>query len=233
MNIAYARKYPNSTTIEISFHYKNADIGIDREFNLNRNLDEKVCQTLERIKTNLEKEFRKKGGNKKKKGKPANTSNTDNLAESSTNAVKNTNASDVSVCVVNRNGTPLNDETWNQLFTTEEGMNTSLLLKVMEQDFCIAYNFPYVKQMLLPSVIMSRFSVYPAKLDVHFAQPNDCMFEWYRGVPKEKNNDTDIEWIKCGESFFYQVNDNDIRHKLKVQIHPNFCSTLINKTHFL
>lgn len=207
MNIAYFRKYPNSENIEISFHYKNASIGIEREFNLNRNFDETIEQSLDRIKINLEKEFRKKSGNKKKKVKQ-------NEASEQANNV----ATDISVALLDETRQPIKEIKWSDLFKTEQAFKADLILQVIGQDYSIAYNFPYVKQLTLPSVLMNGFDCYPAKIEVHFAERDDCLFEWFRGLPKEKDDIASKEWTKCGESFFYKVKESNVRHKLKVII---------------
>lgn len=70
MAVAHIRRQANAANFELVFHYQNRDVGIDRVFNLQRSCDETIASTVNRIKTNVEKEFNKKlkKGKKVKKG---------------------------------------------------------------------------------------------------------------------------------------------------------------------
>jgi hypothetical protein len=68
-NIAYFKQLPNDDqTVHITFRLKNNEYQVDRIFNFSRKLDESIDVSIERIKTNVEKEFNKKL-NKLKKSK--------------------------------------------------------------------------------------------------------------------------------------------------------------------
>lgn len=83
------------------------------------------------------------------------------------------------------------------------------------QEFEVAYNFPYVSQLTMPTVILVGFDCYPAKFEVVFTEPDKCVFEWFKGQPNA--NETEVVWSKCEqEGFFYRVQPDDLRHKLKV-----------------
>lgn len=71
MNTVYFRHQYAEKQFQINFRYTNRGFGIDRTFNFVRNEDEKIDICLERIRTNLQKEFSKKVRKlkPKKKGK--------------------------------------------------------------------------------------------------------------------------------------------------------------------
>lgn len=88
-------------------------------------------------------------------------------------------------------------------------------LKVCGQEYDVAYNYPYVSQLVMPTVILVGFDCYPAKFEVIFTEREKCQFEWFKGLPNA--NEQDIVWSKCDqERFFYRVQPNDLGHKLKV-----------------
>lgn len=202
MAIAYVRHFKNTQNFEIIFHYRNVTIGIDRIFNFQRNIDETIETTLKRIQANVQKEFVKvKGAKKKPKAKPS--------EENQTTITK------VEIDLVAEKD---DSTTWSNLLINAETSDfDSIVLKVCEQEFQVAYNYPYVNQVLLPSVILTGFQCYPAKFEVFFAERESCSFEWYRGLPTANKRDSDIVWIKCdGTKFFYDVQSHDLGHKLKV-----------------
>lgn len=68
----------------------------------------------------------------------------------------------------------------------------------------------------MPTVILEGFNSYPAKFDIVFTERDKCQFEWFKGKCDD-GNATEISWSKCeSEGFFYQVQRDDLRHKLKV-----------------
>lgn len=76
MAVAHIRRQANATNFELVFHYQNRDVGIDRVFNLQRSCGETITSTVNRIKTNVEKEFNKKLKKAKKSKKCEDTSTT-------------------------------------------------------------------------------------------------------------------------------------------------------------
>lgn len=211
MNTAYFRHHANTENIELTFQYRNDAFGIDRTFNFQRSLTELIETTFGRIRTNFEKELRKKcGGGGKKKKKPT--------AESVSS--EQNQAVDVNIELL-RDGHPIGkDITWADLFAAEgEGVNgKGLVLKVLEQDYIVTYNYPYIGQFALPTIIMVGYQCYPAKCEVFFADRRDCRFEWFRGKVEDESTDATIDWQQCGEVFFYDVTAADVRHKIKVSI---------------
>lgn len=203
MAVAHIRHFENTRNFEIVFHYRNVAAGIDRIFNFQRNIDETIDLTLKRIRTNIQKEFDKIGGKKKKKPKA------DASEENSTGVKK------VEIDLVTGRD---DSTTWSNLLAKAATPHfDSLVLKVCEQEFQVTYNYPYFGNISLPSVILSGFQCYPAKFEVFFAERESCSFEWYRGLPAANKRDSDIVWMKCdGSKFFYDVRSDDLGHKLKV-----------------
>lgn len=207
MTFAHIRRHVDAPNFEILFHYKNSTFGIDRVFNFQRSITEPINSSLQRIKTNVEKEFNKKN----KKAKKTNIEN----------VLTGTNPIKIEVDFVTENNTAT---TWAELLASaDEHEFKECKLKVFGQEFSVAYNYPYVSQLIMPTVILVGFDCYPAKFEVEFTDRNDCIFEWYKGRPVEENNKSDIEWSKCEpNNFFYRVQPDDLRHKLKVSSYLNF-----------
>lgn len=67
MNTVYFRHQNEEKQFQINFRYTNQGFGIDRVFNFVRSESEKIDTCLERIRTNVEKEFSKKCRKPKKK----------------------------------------------------------------------------------------------------------------------------------------------------------------------
>lgn len=199
MAVVHFRRHADASTFDLVFRYQNPVFGVDRVFNLQRNLGETICTTLNRIKTNVEKEHNKKLKKlkKEKKGENSNFSN----------------EFDVDFLIEKSDTT-----TWFDVFANvdDHEFKTNKLI-VGEQEFPVAYNHPYVNQLTMPSVILVDYDCYPAKFDVIFTERDKCTFEWYKGLPIENKDVSNIVWTKCEQDgFFYRVQPSDIRHHLKV-----------------
>lgn len=217
MAVAYIRRPAGANDFEIVFRYQNPEIGVDRVFNFNRNISENVASTLNRIKTNIEKEHDKKLNKKNKKTKKG--KDAQSLGSTQT---------EVDLLIEKNEST-----TWSELLENINDHNfKESKLKVFGQEFTIAYNYPYVSQLALPSVLLVGFDCYPAKFEVGFTERNKCSFDWYKGLPSENKNDLDIVWEKCEQNgFFYKVQQRDLCHKLKVIIEStqSFIQIIFNK----
>lgn len=211
MAVAYIRRHGSDTSIEILFHYNNPQIGINRVFNFQRNITEPITSSLQRIKTNVDKEFSKKLKKTKKSKKGATTSD----ATTSSELTVPSREVDLFIESIERNAST----TWSDLLANVDRHEFSgSKLTVFGQEFILAYNYPYVSNIAMPSVMLVGFNCYPSKFDVEFTKRESCHFEWYRGRPPAVKNDTaDIEWTKCEQDgFFYNVQLKDLQHKLKV-----------------
>lgn len=84
MNTVYFRHENAEQKIQINFRYTNKRLGIDRAFNFVRNEDEKIEICLDRIRTNLQKEFTKKTRKAKSKKKGSTELNSNEKQEQPT-----------------------------------------------------------------------------------------------------------------------------------------------------
>lgn len=215
MQIAYFRHHDGSSNIELTFRYKDLQIGLDRVFNFQRNLNETIGSTLSRVRTNFEKELRKKcGGGKKNKTKTQTNAN-DSVPQVKTDVPQ---SDEILVQILNERKESITDITWASLFMESAAQTETLVLKVLKQEFKVTYNYPHISQITLPTVILVGFNCYPSKFEVQFAERDDCLFEWFRGRQEDGQLDSDVDWIKLDESFFYKVKEEDVRHKLKVKL---------------
>lgn len=225
MAVAYIRRHGNANNIEIVFRYNNPQLGIDRVFNFQRNVTETITSSLNRIKTNVDKEFNKKLKKKPKKPKSVTATTSDASTSSPPPSPPLVITREVDLLTDEQHCSERNaSTTWSDLLANvdQHGFNGSTL-KVFGQEFNLAYNYPYVSNITMPTVILVGFSCYPSKFEVEFTERDECQFEWYRGRPtaqqSKKDPPADIEWNKCEqEGFFYNVQSTDLRHKLKVSL---------------
>lgn len=221
MAVAYIRRHGNESSIEILFRYNNPQIGIDRVFNFQRNITETITSSLQRIKTNVDKEFSKKlkKTKKSKKGAVASEGSSSSPPPSSEVPVP---PREVDLCTepIERDAST----TWLDLLANvNQHEFKGSKLTVFGQEFMLAYNYPYVSNITMPTVILVGLNCYPSKFEVEFTEREKCHFEWYRGRPPQPKTNTDIEWIKCEqEGFFYNVQLKDLQHKLKVTVRKIF-----------
>lgn len=167
MNNAYFRYNEEENQLSINFRYQNPEFKIDRDFNFCRNPSENIDLCLERMKNNLEKEFSKKSKKKNKK-KDAN----EELFPLPT-------PPEISVKLL-KAGNALSNLTFLELFKDLE-VKEAILLKVIDNDFQIAFNQPWVVSVTLPSSILAGFVVYPNKIEIQFGDKKSSKGVWFRG----------------------------------------------------
>lgn len=170
MNHAYFRYNEEENQLAINFRYQNPEFKIDRDFNFCRNPSENIDLCLERMKTNLEKEFSKK--NKKKNNKK--NVDTENVSEVVLPPPE------ISVKLV-KAGNALSNVTFLDLFKELE-TKENVVLKVIDDDFHIAFNQPWVVSVTLPSSILAGFEVYPNKMEIQFGNKKSSKGVWCRGL---------------------------------------------------
>lgn len=194
MKSAYFYRQEGDERFILTFHLNHDRF--NREFKFNRNFAETISATIQRIRTNFEKEFKKKNKLKKK-----NSESIGLLIDSLTVEVLN--------C-----GKPLSTElTWQNLFNESNINPNDLVLQVIDQQYQVKYNYPYIESIKLPKIILTGFNCYPSKCAVSFTTVDQCKFEWFK---LKENSQT--EWEKCGDEFFYHVKVDDLNHFLKVYI---------------
>lgn len=200
MNKVYFRRAENDDKIRLNFSLNHEKSRVNKTFNFNRNCAERIGSTLQKIRLSCEKEFNKR--NKKQKNKKQESSVQSELSELTVNLLSD--------------GNPVsNDLTWDSLFSTEHVHSGNLVLQILDEDFQVAYNYPRVEKCELPTVILAGSKCYPSKCDVSFTQVDECRFEWFKSSrPLQADHS---EWKGCGDTFFYDVKEDDIGQYLKVR----------------
>lgn len=178
MNNAYFRYNEEENQLAINFRYINPEFKIDRDFNFCRNPSENIDLCLERMRNNLEKEFSKK--TKKKNNKK--TSKNENEVDAAVPPQP-----EISVKLV-KAGNALSNVTFLELFKDLGGVKEEVVLKVIDNDFQIAFNQPWVISVTLPSSILAGFEVYPNKMEIQFGSKKCSNGVWYRGQLVSRSN---------------------------------------------
>ncbi|KAF5270458.1 hypothetical protein FQA39_LY08336 [Lamprigera yunnana] len=191
MDKAYLRKIKDTDQFEISFHYSDSTTSINRQFNFCRNLNETIAAFLNRITINVEKVLNKKKAKKK--------SNTDLQ-----NIVVNVQLLENTELV---NG----ERTCKELFV--ENVANELILSVLNKEYAIVINSPWINTLQLPKSIMANFPVYPSKFEADLIDKNLSEFMWFKS-----NNKND--WILVGSKFIYIPNNSDVQDYLKITCLP-------------
>lgn len=191
MDKAYLRH--SNGTFDISFHLIHSGFNVDRRFNFSRKLDEPVSSFLTRVNANVEKVV-----NKKKKKKK----NEYSVMESEEHKVTASLLQENSV---------INDEVLCE--TVFKDNNKNVYLRVLDKDYLIIINAPYINTISLPNSILANFPVYPSKFEAVFAKKSLCEFIWY--VSNNKKS-----WNKAGEGFIYIPSNADINSHLKLTCIP-------------
>lgn len=194
MDKAYMRCPEGSEVFDLSFQYFHPVLNINRQFNFNRKLSECVSAFLIRISTNVEKIVNKK---QKKKSK--------NDYESVALPVK-----------LVQNGEEIDgDLSCDSLFK----MGGDIRLKILDQEYIIVVNTPWIKNLELPSSILATFPVYPSKFETLFVDKNISEFTWHKSEDK-------INWLLAGHGFLFTPNKTDVDFYLKL------CCVPKNETDF-
>lgn len=91
---------------------------------------------------------------------------------------------------------------------TGPNMSAKLLVNLFDR-----VQLEKITNVTMPESVMVGSDCYP-HLEMK-ENPEDYTFEWFKGLPE---GDSDIKWIKCGESFTYKVAPEDLHHYLKVTL---------------
>ncbi|XP_063706039.1 2',5'-phosphodiesterase 12 [Culicoides brevitarsis] len=206
MEKAYFKKAPDNRC-NITFRYTNDVHKIDRVFNFSRDINEKVVVALDRIKVNVEKELNKKL-NKQKNKKKAKPEELKELPP----------PIDVEVTLL-RNQEALKDVAFSELLSFEDINSESLYsLKILENNYNVVFNCPWVTEVKMPTSILANYFVYPSRLLLEYADTDKSEIIWYKGLPKD--DEEKIEWQQIGTGFTYLATSADIGYKLKVVVVP-------------
>lgn len=199
MHKAYFRYTEGSEQYQLTFNVKDETLGVDRQFNFDRKASENVGSLLARINTNLDKIIEKNDKKKKKKQKKNNVE-----GEQSDDTTPKASCE-----LLNKSESVPHDKICQDILVGAP----ELSLQICNITYQVIINSPWVDNLVLPSIIMAGFPVYPIKFETVFSIKSNCLFSWYSGNGKE--------WKKVGEGYFYQVVTDDIGKILKFSCIPS------------
>ncbi|KAL9881859.1 2',5'-phosphodiesterase 12 [Glossina fuscipes] len=205
MDKVYFRNDSHSEELHINFRYVNADLKLDREFNFCRRMSEKVEDALTRIRGNIEKEIFKKA--KKTKNK--------SLPQESELSPKPLVDGKIELL---RGEHKLADITFIDILgdTTD-----SLNLRILDRNFQVVINQPWVVNLVMPTIILAGFTVYPSKLEMQFAERSYCKGSWFKAkMPASGNLKQVKKWLHCGDGLSYNTCNEDVGYFLKLVLIP-------------
>ncbi|CAH1175936.1 unnamed protein product [Phaedon cochleariae] len=193
MEKAYLRYLgEDSNQFEFSFKYKNEDLKIDRQFNFCRKLSENVEVFLSRVTTNVGKIVNKKSKKKMKK--------------------ENNIQLDQTVTALLYLGDKELEKTKLCSDVFQIG-NHNIVFKLLDRNYEVIINSPWVDSMSLPMSILANFPTYPSKFDTVFTDKELSEFTWSKSVD-------DTTWTHVGKGFIYIPTNEDINHYLKLSCVP-------------
>ncbi|GJQ66888.1 hypothetical protein Trydic_g7910 [Trypoxylus dichotomus] len=190
MNKAYLRH--SEGMFDISFHLSSQEFKVNRRFNFTRRLEEPISNFLSRVNINIAKVINKKA--KKKKD--------DNLVENKEH--------EVTACLLQNNLLIQDDIPCANVFNIN---NDNVILRVLDNDYLIVINAPFVDTITLPNSILANFPVYPSKFETVYTEKSLCEFIWY--VSKDRKS-----WVTAGNGFMYTPTNADVNSYLKLSCIP-------------
>lgn len=198
MQNAYIRYQDGADQFQLSFQLKNELLGVDRQFNFSRQLSEKVNDFLARITSSIERNANKK---KKRKG----TCEKEQEEESSK----------IHVNLLHGGEVVSGDQACKDIL-----FDNGLCLQILDTEFSVILNAPWVALITLPSSIMAGFPAYPLKLEVLFADKSDCSFCWYKNTSVTVGKKVPANWVEVGSGYYFVPSISDIGCFLKLVCVP-------------
>lgn len=192
MDKAYYRQKDDEQFL-FTFQYNDTNLNVNRQFNFCRQLTETVGAFLSRVNTNVEKVLAKKA---KKKNKKAPAENEVIEPQISSNILLNN--SEVNA-----------DTPCKEVFKLEN----RVLLKILEKDFSVVINSPWIDGASLPSAMLARFPVYPSKFECANTDKKLSEFIWFKSKNKK-------DWERVGAGFIYVPTNEDVGAYLKLHCIP-------------
>jgi 2',5'-phosphodiesterase len=199
MQNAYIRCQDGANQFQLSFQLKNELLGVDRQFNFSRQLSEKVNDFLARITTSIERNVSKK--KKKNKG--------------TSEEGKQEEANKIHVSLLLGGEVVSGDQACKDVL-----FDNGLCLQVLDTQFSVILNAPWITLITLPSSIMAGFPVYPLKLEVLFADKSDCSFCWYKNTSTITGKKVPADWVEVGFGYYFTPSTCDIGCYLKLVCVP-------------
>ena len=184
-----------------SFHLKIADLKIDKQFNLSREVSEDTSAFIERLSSNIlkaNKKSKNKGGEGEDRLKPKFT------------------LSDGAVAVDGETHRTVADF----LFTK------GLCMAIDDTKFIVVVNPPLVTELKMSEVVVAGLLIYPHKLEVEFADPGATEVVWFasekmsedlmeKGAKQNKKVKVEAEdaivWTKLGQGRLFTPGQENVQ----------------------
>lgn len=207
MNEAYLRYDRGDKSFQFSFRYTNADLNVDRQFNLSRSPDESIAKFLKRLDTNLDKILAKKRKRKAKKNPSIEPEpvKEDYVESGDIALLRNEDVIDL-------------DVPCQTLFENP----SQITLRVFGTPYKIKVNVPWITSMGLPGSILAGFPVYPADFEAVHTDKTISQFIWYRNCSKATTASQVYQnaWEEVGKGYLYTPTVSDIDCRLKLRCVP-------------
>ena len=222
-NVSILRTLEGGEKFTFSFHLKSDKFGgIDKQFNMCRNLNENMSEFVTRLTCNVEKAISKKAKNKKPKPE---------------NIVPN----DLEIAF-RQNGKSLLDPS---LKIKDIVFEPETKFDICGECYQIDINPPLVENATLPKTIMTGFMVYPYKLKLESANRSDSVYEWFvsdeiyvnekkqddiskvdnnlpnkKAKQNEQANPKHLNWSKRESGLYFTPTHDDTNRYIKLVCHP-------------
>lgn len=209
-NRAIVKHLPEDQNFSFSFVFNHPQLGIQRQFNLTRPIEEASSQFKGRLLGNIEKALAKK---RKRKANQSKEGENDQFP--AIQAI-------------------FSNQTCNELQFGEDVpireilfSDHSITMNLMGNEYIVDVNPPMVESVKLQEQSMAGFFVYPYKLKMSFADFSLTKFSWFvsaekfpEGLDPKAKGLPQVTWVHRQDSYFYEVTDEDIGGLIRLVIHP-------------
>lgn len=193
MNKVYMLHSEPSGNFEIKFSFSDKDVNVNRQFNFKRSITETVDVVLSRVKTNVEKVVT----NKSKRRKKGSEEPLD-VPEVTVSLTENEKVVDGSrIC--------------KEVFFSGA---KELSLHILEQNYSVVINPPWVLTMVIPQSLMAGSYAYPCKFEMLFGLKSQSEFVWFKSDASGQN------WHEVSSGSLLFISDELIGCKLKLVCYP-------------
>ncbi|CAG9858960.1 unnamed protein product [Phyllotreta striolata] len=191
MEKAYLRHLEGGDQFELALKYSNEALKINRQFNFNRRLSESIESFTSRVATNVEKMMVKKTKKRKK--------------EETSDKV----APKIDVVVLLNDAEVSKDAQCKDIFQS----GNDVTLKIMDKQFKIIVNSPWIVTLSLPVSILAGFPTYPSKFESVYTNKDLSQFVWSKS--KDEKN-----WSIVGQDYIFSPSNEDINSYIKLTCTP-------------
>ncbi|TRY68862.1 hypothetical protein TCAL_05072 [Tigriopus californicus] len=209
-NKAIVKHFPEDPIFSFTFLFNHPNLGVQRQFNLSRPIEEPSSQFKTRLLGNIEKVLTKK---RKRKANQTEEGEKDLFPE-----VQATFSNQTCSNLILGDDVAIKDI----LFADNE-----VVMNLMGHEYLVDVNPPMVESARLQDQIMSGFLVYPYKLKVNFSDLSLSTFSWFASVEKfhdgldpRAKTSPQVTWAHRQDSYLYRVTDEDKGGLLRLVIRP-------------